>query len=808
MKKRLFALIVLICTLLLASCDFPFGGGSTSNNDVTTSTPIDETTTIPIDETTIVETNTQNEEKYIITWKNYDGAILKIDNNVKKGSIPSYTGEKPYSPYDGNYYYEFIGWSPELKEVDSDITYVAQFKSTKYINVNWIYGNNTYCEIVMPGTTPSYSGPTPTLDLDDGKEYVFVRWEPAVGEVYEDISYTAIFEPKISEYKINYELNYGENNGDNPASYKNTDSNITLKDPKRVGHNFVGWYYNDNYITEIDTSIHADITITAIWEPDEELALFDYTYDGTTYTITGIKDKLVEEINIPDYIDVIESEAFKGCSKLKTILIPGSVKRINDGAFADCDSLSYIIVPKQIEYFSINTFDSNSKTKVFYSGNKDEWNNLLNGDSLTQNVYFYSVGEPDYNQWNYVNNKPTIRKYTVVFNNYDGTPISTYKYEYGEIIIAPDTPVKEADKTYTYKFAGWGSEVSICKGDYTYQAEFTPKYIDYVITFVNYDGTVILSSKYHYGATAIEVPENPSREADNTYTYGFAGWDSYIKECTEDKTYTATYIPIYIEYTITFINYDNSIWSSDNYHYGDTINEPSTPSKESNETYTYEFAGWDKEVVACAGNATYYATYKSIYIEYEIAFIDYDDSLISAKKYHYGDTVIQPNNPTRESDEMFTYEFAGWGREIETCKGNDVYKATYKSDYVEYEVIFVNYDGTVLSTNKYHYGDHIIVPPTPTKESDNSNTYSFVGWDSDVPYYCYDSKTYKAVFKADGIDYIVIFKDYNGGIISTNVYSYGESVIAPTDPTRDADETYTYEFAGWDKEVVACVGDA
>ena len=62
-------------------------------------------------------------------------------------------------------------------------------------------------------------------------------------------------------------------------------------------------------------------------------------------------------------------------------------------------------------------------------------------------------------------------------------------------------------------------------------------------------------------------------------------------------------------YTIKFRNEDGTILSEKNYRWGDIVTEPTAPTKAEDGVYTYTFAGWNKRVVPCQGDATYTATY-------------------------------------------------------------------------------------------------------------------------------------------------------------------------------------------------------
>ena len=146
-----------------------------------------------------------------------------------------------------------------------------------------------------------------------------------------------------------------------------------------------------------------------------------------------------------------------------------------------------------------------------------------------------------------------------------------------------------------------------------------------------------------------------------------------------------------IEYTVIFKDENGDILSSEKYRYGDNVTVPAAPTKASDNTYIYDFAGWDKAVVDCAGNTTYTATYTPIYIDYTVAFKNWNGELISSNTYHYGDVVELPDDPTKEKDGYYIYTFAGWSKEVVSCAGNATYTATFDADhYHTYKTSVIN----------------------------------------------------------------------------------------------------------------------
>ena len=139
-------------------------------------------------------------EKYFtITWKNWDGTVLKEDS-VLQNTVPSYTGTTPAKPEDDNNTYAFSGWDKTVVKATADTVYTATFTATakppKKFTITWKNwdGEVLATDSVTAGTVPVYAGEAPAREADDEYTYTFTGWDPNVAEASADTVYTAVFE--------------------------------------------------------------------------------------------------------------------------------------------------------------------------------------------------------------------------------------------------------------------------------------------------------------------------------------------------------------------------------------------------------------------------------------------------------------------------------------------------------------------------------------------------------------------------------------------------------------------------------------
>ena len=90
-------------------------------------------------------------------------------------------------------------------------------------------------------------------------------------------------------YTITYELDGGTNHASNPANYTIETEAITLQDPNKTNHNFVGWYKESTFatqVTQIEKGSTGNITLYAKWEEIPTNCTVTYDANGGEGTIT------------------------------------------------------------------------------------------------------------------------------------------------------------------------------------------------------------------------------------------------------------------------------------------------------------------------------------------------------------------------------------------------------------------------------------------------------------------------------------------------------------------------------------------
>ena len=152
-----------------------------------------------------------------------------------------------------------------------------------------------------------------------------------------------------------------------------------------------------------------------------------------------------------------------------------------------------------------------------------------------------SSGEIEDNLSNVTANRNVYAKYTANYKEYNikfvndnGDSISSKTdYHYGDLLVLPENPTKEATAEYTYTFAGWSEDginvidlsTATVSENKTYKAVYTEEKNKYTITFYDEDGVAKLGeSTVKYGETAVYPNSLPTKESTDGHTYAFEKW--------------------------------------------------------------------------------------------------------------------------------------------------------------------------------------------------------------------------------------------------------------------------------------------
>ena len=221
----------------------------------------------------------------------------------------------------------------------------------------------------------------------------------------------------------------------------------------------------------------------------------------------------------------------------------------------------------------------------------------------------------------------------------------------------------------------------------------------YTVTWKNGDTVLETDTGVAEGATPTYDGTTPEKAEDENYTYTFSGWtdgsNTYAADAlpavSGDVTYTAVYNSTVNEYTVTWKNDDGSVIDTTTVAYGEvpTLDDP---TKDADAQYTYTFAGWSDgsntyaadALPAVSGDVTYTAVYNSTVNEYTVTWKNDDGSVIDTTTVAYGEVPTHAD-PTKDADDIASYKFIGWDKEIVPVTGDAEYTAVFDYDVITAE---------------------------------------------------------------------------------------------------------------------------
>jgi len=636
------------------------------------------------DDVSYVASFDSSTRSYTVTWRDYDGKILLQKSNIQYGTTPSFEGGLPTRESSAQYHYSFSRWSPEIKRIESDTTFTAQYEETlrKYC-VTWLNGDNAELKVetLSYGEIPNYSGVTPQKESTISHEYVFSGWSPYPKAVVSDVTFTPLFDSDARKYKITWigagdtvlsiaQVPYGQIPqyiGDTP---------VKLGDAQTT-YNFASW-------TPTPVAVEGDAKYTALFSDTTNT----YTVRWLNYNGSELEtDYNVPYGSMPDYNTYSPQKpstpqyyyVFEGWNPEVT-KVKGDIayvakfkEQLQSFTVTWKDSEGYVLeIDSNVPYGSKPEYNGETPTKGSdgkYSYSFARWDKELS--PVTGSITYTAVFDA------------TPCKYTVTWVNYDGTVLEIDKdVLYG---VMPEyngeVPRKSADSECSYIFSSWSPSVFAVSGDVTYTAQFKKQF---TIIWRDYNDVILATDVVIEGDLPRYTGLVPTREKDPQYTYSFSGWSPQTTNATKNTTYVATYSGKLNTYTVLWRNYDETLLERDgSCPYGSEPHyDGSEPTKKMTESEVYVFSGWLPEIGTVQSDVVYVAQFATKARPYTLIWKNYDGTVLSTQEnIPYSDSYEYTGDiPSRTASTDLQYVFEGWDKSCDSELSTITYTAKYKAE--------------------------------------------------------------------------------------------------------------------------------
>ena len=694
---------------------------------------------------------------------------------------------------------------------NSNKKYLCLDNVTPY-TVTWKDGDNNVLktETVTHGTTPVYSGDTPTKTATAQTAYTFNNtWSPAITAATADTVYTAQFDESVRTYTVTWKNYDGTVLETDTVPYGSAPS-YDGETPERPAEGsttyaFSGW---SPQITS-QTTITGDTTYTARFSTNTQ-----------TYTIRWF-DGDGNLLKTESCIEGVTPQ-YTGATPTKTATAQYTY------TFNNTWDPVLVAADRDTDYTA--QFDATVNQYTITFKNAD-------GTVLqTSQVAYGTV--PTYTGATPTKASTLTKSYT--FSGWDTTPVAvtgnkTYTATFTESAVAAyDITVTNAigwDDVYVYYWIGSGGEGNDNTWPGTKMTADADNFIWTGSIPASVDGVIFSNGKS--GDELKQTANITTGIADDAH------WAIY--NTTSDNDVHVHAVPTYYlvgtmnNWTGTGAPVFQPVKNGDGleeYKVNATLSATDTfkaygsddrwfPSGEGN-NYTLTADGsydiyfrpngdgtndWHQGVLYAANVTPYTVTWKN------------GDTTIKTDTVTYGESPAYTSaTPTRDATAQYTYTFSGWKKAGDNTVYTTTFPAvsadvTYTAYFTEtvnqYTVIWKNGD-TVLETDEnVPYGT---MPSydgaTPTKAATAQYSYLFSGWDPVVSAVT-DDVIYTAQFTSDTNSYTVTWlNDDDSELEKDENVPYGsEPSYDGATPTKAATAQYTYTFAGWIPVVSSVTGD-
>ena len=459
----------------------------------------------------------------------------------------------------------------------------------------------------------------------------------------------------------------------------------------------------------------------------------------------------VESIYINGETYKIGSYAFKDCAQLENLEISSTVSELGIRPFAGCEKLSYVsfqggpyfTCEKAVVYSTdssgtltgiIQCLETRGKTTGSSTIEADE---VAGVQTIAKEAFMDCDGVGSVNLQNSaIGDIPvsafenTSTLYSVYLPNtcrsiwenaFANSNVRYLEIPNSVAYIDPNafyTNVNHPDECLNITFFCEDTSNAKIYADIYDNIDVTSKeiVITYTVYFMGMDGSILDKQEVVEGENAVP-PEAPVVDGFN-----FIGWAPSYEAVSGDLNIVAQYEPIdpdSLKVTVNFIDHDDTILKTVLVEVGGDAEAPNAPEREG-----YRFTGWRPAITGITEDTDIYAQYEKMdsdEFKYNVTFVDHDDTVLKVDRVATGGAAQPPNNPTREG-----YLFTGWRPDYSNVTSDMTVYAQYEkvdSEENKYIVRFIDFDDTVLYTQKVDPGADAITPQSPTREG-----YTFTGW--------------------------------------------------------------------------------